>query len=114
MSTDGQHSVIYPVKDVAAAKAVYTALFGEPHTDTPYYVGYRVGEQEIGLNPNGHAQGLGDGTVYWSVADLDAAVRDLVAAGGTVRQEPTEVGGGTRLALVADPGGTTVGLITQG
>jgi predicted enzyme related to lactoylglutathione lyase len=111
MTTNGQHSVIYPVQDVEAAKAVYTALFGEPHTDTPYYVGYRAGEQEIGLNPN--AAGLTDGTVYWSVPDVDAAVKDLVAAGATVKQEPNDVGGGTRLALVADAGGTSIGLISN-
>jgi predicted enzyme related to lactoylglutathione lyase len=109
MTTNGSHSVIYPVKDIEAAKAVYTALFGEPHTDTPYYVGYRAGEQEIGLNPN--AAGLADGTVYWDVADVDATVKELVAAGATVKQDPTDVGGGTRLALVADAGGTTIGLI---
>jgi predicted enzyme related to lactoylglutathione lyase len=112
MTTNGHHSVIYPVKDLDAAKAVYTALFGDPHTDTPYYVGYRAGEQEIGLNPN--AGDLKDGTVYWSVTDVDAAVGELVAAGATVKQQPTDVGGGTRLALVTDPGGNTIGLITQG
>jgi hypothetical protein len=26
--------------------------------DEAYYVGFRVGDQEIGLNPNGHRQGM--------------------------------------------------------
>ena len=36
-------SLVIPVSDLDAAKAVYTALLGDPHTDTPYYVGYNVG-----------------------------------------------------------------------
>ena len=31
-------SLVIPVSDLAAAKAVYTALLGNPHTDQPYYV----------------------------------------------------------------------------
>jgi catechol 2,3-dioxygenase-like lactoylglutathione lyase family enzyme len=38
------------VSDLAAAKAVYTALLGaEPAHDAPYYVGYEVAGQHIGL-----------------------------------------------------------------
>jgi hypothetical protein len=32
-------SLVIPVSDLEAAKAVYTALLGAPHTDQPYYVG---------------------------------------------------------------------------
>lgn len=47
-------NINYPVTDLAAAKAVFTALFGvEPHTDTEYYVGYNVDGLEIALNPGG-------------------------------------------------------------
>jgi catechol 2,3-dioxygenase-like lactoylglutathione lyase family enzyme len=50
----GIKTIIVPVKDLAAAKALYAALLGvEPYADAPYYVGFRVGEQEIGLDPNG-------------------------------------------------------------
>ena len=52
-------TVIFPVGDLDRSKAVFSALFGkEPEHDAPYYVGYEVGDQHIGLNPNGHAQGM--------------------------------------------------------
>jgi predicted enzyme related to lactoylglutathione lyase len=113
MSSTGMKTIIYPVKDLAATKAVYTALLGEPHTDAPYYVGYNVNGQEIGLNPQGHAQGMSDGLGYWHVPDVEKAVAELVAAGATVRQEPHDVGGGALIATVTDPDGNTVGLIQK-
>src|SRR5579864_6069398 len=36
---------VIPVKDVAAAKTLYSTLLGvEPYADAPYYVGFRVGD----------------------------------------------------------------------
>src|SRR5438034_2127326 len=50
---------VYPVKDIARAKTLFTKLLAtEPYADKPYYVGFRVGDQEIGLDPNGHKAGL--------------------------------------------------------
>lgn len=44
----GIRTVIYPVKDIARAKVLYSKLLGrEPYSDGPYYVGFRVGDQEI-------------------------------------------------------------------
>jgi hypothetical protein len=41
--------VVFPVKDVARAKTIYSTLLGaEPYVDAPYYVGFRVAGQEIG------------------------------------------------------------------
>jgi catechol 2,3-dioxygenase-like lactoylglutathione lyase family enzyme len=52
----GLRTVIYSVKDIAAAKALYSRLLGtDPYSDEPYYVGFRGGDQEIGLDPNGQA-----------------------------------------------------------
>ncbi len=45
----GIRTVIYPVKDLAQAKTLYSKLLGvEPYADEAYYVGFRVGDQEIG------------------------------------------------------------------
>lgn len=45
--------VVFPVKDIEKAKAFYSTFLGaEPYAESPYYVGYRVGDQEIGLDPN--------------------------------------------------------------
>jgi catechol 2,3-dioxygenase-like lactoylglutathione lyase family enzyme len=57
--TDGIKTVMYPVKDIAQAKKLYSELLGvRPYTDEAYYVGFKVGDQEIGLDPNGHNAGM--------------------------------------------------------
>ena len=101
MSLATGHAIVYPVHDLDAAKAVYAALFGEPHTDQPYYVGFNVDGQEIGLNPHGHQQGMTGPVAYWHVADAAAAVEALVAAGAKAQGEPQDVGGGTLMATRA-------------
>ena len=83
MTTTGLQSIVYPV-DLEAAKAVYAALLGQPHTDQPYYVGFNVDGQEIGLNPHGHQQGMTGPVGYWQVDDT-AAVDALVAAAARPR-----------------------------
>ena len=41
-------TIIYPVKDLALAKGIFTELLGaEPVMDEPYYVQYNVAGQEI-------------------------------------------------------------------
>ena len=108
------HSVVIPVKDSASASAFYTVALGqEPHTDTPYYVGYNVSGQEIGLNPNGHASGMIGTVVFWNVDDVAAKVDEAEAAGATVVQHATEVGGGTTTAIVTDTDGNQLGFISQ-
>ena len=109
------HSIVIPVDDIAAAAAFYTTAFGvEPHTNTPYYVGFNVDGQEIGLNPNGAAEKMTGPVVYWHTDDLAAKVAEVEAAGGTVVRGVSEVGGGTSLALLSDAAGNQIGFITQG
>lgn len=99
--------VAYPVKDLAKAKAFYGAYLGvEPYVDSPYYVGYRIGEQEVGLDPHGRAAGpIG----YRTVPDIEQAVAALVAAGGQVVQAPKDVARGLQIAQVQDADGNIVG-----
>ena len=107
-------TVLTPVQDVDAAKPAWVALLGEPTTDTPYYVGWTSGGQEVGLVPGGHRQGLTGPTPYWHVDDIAATSAALVAAGGTVTQEPQDVGGGRLVALVSDAEDNLFGLIQDG
>jgi predicted enzyme related to lactoylglutathione lyase len=108
----GLKTVLHRVSDLEAAMGVYTALLGtEPHTDEPYYVGYSVDGQEIALDPNGHRKGLTGATPYWSVDDLEATVAALTAAGATVSQKPTAVGGGRTVAVLADADGNMIGVM---
>ena len=103
-------TIVVTVDDLDAAKRVYSIALGvEPHTDTPYYVGYNVDDCEFGLSPK---PGDGrDGSVpYVDHADIDKAVADLVAAGASVVISPTDVGAGTKIAVLADADGNRFGV----
>jgi predicted enzyme related to lactoylglutathione lyase len=104
--------VVHPVRDVDAATKLYSALLGvEPYVSSPYYVGFRVGDQELGLDPNGHRSGLTGPTPYWEVDDIEDAVARLTAAGATVSAAVSDVGGGKLVARLADGDGNIVGLV---
>jgi predicted enzyme related to lactoylglutathione lyase len=103
--------IVHPVRDLAKAKALYAALLGtEPYADQPYYVGFRPGDVEVGLDPNGHAKGMTGPVAYWQVDDLEGHLQRLVDAGATVRQGVTKVGGTRRIATVEDADGNVIGL----
>jgi len=71
----GHHGANHPVKDLESAKKVYTALLGTPPAyEAPYYVGWNIGGQDIGLDPNGHQQGLTAPLPYWLVDDINKAI----------------------------------------
>ena len=108
---EGLKTIIYPVSDLATAKGLFGRLFGvEPYMDEPYYVAFDAGGQDVGLDPNGHQQGMTAPLPYWHVDDLESAIVELVAAGATAHQAPRDVGGGNRTASVKDPDGNVVGL----
>ncbi|KRD09247.1 MULTISPECIES: VOC family protein [unclassified Streptomyces] len=108
----GLQTIIYPVKDVDRAKALFTALLGvEPYADEPYYVGYKAAGQDVGLNPNGHAQGLTGPVPYWHVTDIQDRLAALLAAGAEVLQDVQDVGNGRLVASVKDADGNLVGLL---
>ncbi len=108
----GITTVLYPVKDMAQAKAIYTKLLGvEPHTDQAYYVGFKVGEQEIGLVPDGHKQGMTGPVCFYDVTDIRKSLQSLLDAGAQVQQEVRDVGGGKLTASAKDADGNTIGLI---
>ena len=111
-AVQGFRTVLHPVSDVEKAKAVYAALLGvEPQTDSPYYVGFDVAGQHIGLLPGGGPQGLTSPVAYWHVDDIEAKVAEVTAAGATVKDAPNEVGGGRVVASVIDSDGNVLGLI---
>ena len=111
-NTQGIKTVLHPVSDLAAAKAVYSALLGsEPQTDGDYYVGFDVEGQHIGLVPRGGPQGLTSPVAYWHVPDIEAKLAEVTAAGATVKDAPRDVGGGRLVATVTDPDGNVLGLL---
>jgi predicted enzyme related to lactoylglutathione lyase len=106
--SSGLQSIVIPVTDLARAKTLFSTLLGaEPAYDTPYYVGFTVGDLQIGLDPNGHRSGA---VGYWQVEDIEARLGDLVTAGATVVEEPRDVGGGSLIATVKDPNSNLIGL----
>lgn len=100
-------SLVVPVSDLGAAKAVYTALYGDPHTDQPYYVGYNVDGFEVSLAPREATDGP---VAYADVEDLDAARATLLAAGATERVAPRQIAPQARVCVLADADGNPIGL----
>jgi extradiol dioxygenase family protein len=55
--THGIKAFIYPVKDLANAKTLYSALLGvAPSMDEAYYVGFTVDGLDVGLDSHGHSR----------------------------------------------------------
>jgi predicted enzyme related to lactoylglutathione lyase len=111
MTTTGIHTIIYPTSDLDAAKALFALLGVTPVMDEPYYVGYKVDGQDIGLDPNGHKKGMTGPTAYWHVSDLKAKVDALLEAGATLVAGAQDVGGGRLIASVKDGDGNVIGLL---
>ena len=108
----GIKTVLHPVSDLARSKALYAALVGAPpQADSPYYVGFDVADQHIGLVPGGGPQGMSSPVTYWHVPDLEATLAEVTAAGATVKEAAHDVGGGRLVATITDPDGNVLGLL---
>ncbi|HVQ44118.1 MAG TPA: VOC family protein [Candidatus Saccharimonadia bacterium] len=98
--------LVYPVKDLDESKAFFKTFLGvEPYAESAYYVGYKVGDLEVGLDPNGQAV-IG----YIDVDDIAASLKTYLDAGASTVQEPKDVGGGLLIAQIKDPSGNVLGL----
>lgn len=114
-SPDGIKIVLHPVTDLAKAKEVYSALLGiPPQADAPYYVGYDVAGQHVGLVPSGGPQGMNVPVAYWQVRDIEAKLAEVTAAGAVLKESPRDVGGGRLVATFTDPDGNVLGLVQEG
>jgi predicted enzyme related to lactoylglutathione lyase len=100
-------SLVIPVSDIDAAKAVYTTLLGEPHTDQSYYVGYNVDGFEVALAPGDVSGGP---VAFADVDDLDATRATLLEAGATERDAPRQVAPEARVCVLTDADGNAFGL----
>jgi catechol 2,3-dioxygenase-like lactoylglutathione lyase family enzyme len=107
----GLRSAIYPVTDLAAAKAWYTSVVGHaPYFDEPFYVGFEVGGFELGLVPDG-TPGTAGPQPLWGVSDARKAFDSLVELGARALEEIQDVGGGIKVGAVRDPFGNRLGFI---
>ena len=98
--------IVYPAKDIEKAKIFYSRFLGtDPYVDGPYYVGYKLDNIEVGLDPNGQAV-----VGYVDVADIKERLQNLVDAGGVIQQDVKDVGGGMLIAQVKDANHNILGL----
>ncbi|MFG2549574.1 VOC family protein [Streptomyces sp. NPDC048581] len=110
--TAGLNTIIYPVKDLDRAKALFSALLGtQPYADEPYYVGFKDAGQDVGLDPHGHAKGMTGPVPYWHVTDIRATLAALLDTGAETLQDVKDVGGGRLIASVKDADGNLVGIL---
>jgi predicted enzyme related to lactoylglutathione lyase len=111
-TTQGIKTVLHPVTDLESAKKIYAALLGqEPQHDAPYYVGFEAEGQHIGLVPDGGPQGMTTPVAYWHVADIEAKLAEVTAAGAAVTVAAHDVGGGRLVATFTDSDGNVLGLV---
>jgi predicted enzyme related to lactoylglutathione lyase len=109
----GLRTTIYRVSDIVAAKTWYSKILGtEPYFDEVFYVGFNVAGYELGLQPDAKNEAKVDGVVtYWGVNDVNETYADLLDAGATNFEEPTDVGDGIVVAAVKDPWDNVFGII---
>ena len=106
----GIKTVIYPVKDVNESKALFRKLLEvEPYADQPYYVGFKVDDQDIGLVPAGdNNNGM---TAFFHVDYIKSSLQILLDAGAQTIQDIKNVGGERLIASAKDKDGNIIGLI---
>ena len=109
--------------DTAAARDFYTKVFGWSTEEMPlpnpadgiYTIFRHSGEPVAGMLDI-RSTGAPDGTPahwfnYLCVEDAGAACRAITEAGGTVYRDPFVIAGAGTLAIVADAGGSTFGIM---
>jgi predicted enzyme related to lactoylglutathione lyase len=105
----GVKTIIYPVKDMVQGKTLFGKLLGvEPYADQPYYIGFKIGDQDIGLVPNSPEGAM---TAFFHVDDIKNSLQILVDAGVEIIQDIKNVGGGRLIASARDKDNNIIGLI---
>jgi predicted enzyme related to lactoylglutathione lyase len=106
---NGIKTVLYPVKDMTEAKTLFRKFLGvEPYADQPYYIGFKIGDQDIGLVPNNPEAGV---AAFFHVDDIKNSLQILIDAGATIIQNVKNVGGGRLVASVKDKDSNIIGLV---
>jgi predicted enzyme related to lactoylglutathione lyase len=108
-------TVIYHVNDIEKAKEWYGRITGiKPYFDEPFYVGFDINGFELGLDPDTTDVVPGNNSIaYWSVDDIHKALENLKDNGAAVVSDIQNVGDNISVAIVKDPFGNCVGLISK-
>lgn len=120
-----EHGAIYwtelSTHDVDAAIAYYKDVLGwsiqtEEMPDGPYHMGVMDGRPMAGIFDIKQVGDMGDVPSHWityfAVDDVDASVKATADAGGQVCQAGFDVPQVGRIAIVKDPTGALLGLMT--
>lgn len=118
MNRPQHHAVNYiefGVTDLAATKTFYQKAFGWQFNDYgPAYSGIKSpdGEGEVGgLNPGAEPSSAGPLVLLFST-DLEATVKAVEEAGGTIAVPPHDFPGGRRFEFL-DPSGNRLGVYAE-
>lgn len=99
-----------PVRDIAAAKGFYEAAFGWSLAEFgPTYAATTTGDVDLGLQGD-PMETTGAPLPVIEVADLEQALKDVVAAGGVISRPIFAFPGGRRFHFT-DPGGNELAAV---
>jgi predicted enzyme related to lactoylglutathione lyase len=105
----GIKTVLYPVKDMIQATTMFRKFLGvDPYAEQPYYVGFKINDQDIGLVPNNPE---GSVTAFYHVDDIKNSLQILIDGGASIIQDIKNVGGGRLFASVKDNDANIIGLV---
>ncbi|PYG33256.1 VOC family protein [Pelagimonas varians] len=110
-------------RDLPKALEYYSAVCGweydlmpDPDTGGQYHIAKKDGQSVAGLMDMSAIENLSEVPPHWftyiAVDDVDAAVEATKAAGGEIRRPPFDIPGIGRIAMIADPTGAALGLMT--
>lgn len=106
----GLKTLIYPTNDLDVAKKWWQGFLGfAPYFDAPFYVGFHVGDDELGLNPGAEME-FGPVT-YIGVDSIAEGLARAEAHGSTVVSPIEDVGEGIEIVHLVSPAGERFGLI---
>ncbi len=106
---NGIKTILYPVKNMTQAKELFRKFLEvEPYADQPYYTGFKVNDQDIGLVPHNPEAGV---TAFFHVDDIKNSLQIFVDAGGQIIQNIKNVGGDRLIASIKDIDGNIIGLV---
>lgn len=106
-------SIVFFVADIDAAASWYADLFQtEIHRENAQYAFIKAPGCLLGFHPldSKCPGGPGGTTIYWEVADLQAAIKELELKGAVLYRGPITTSFGAKAAMLLDPFGCTLGL----
>jgi predicted enzyme related to lactoylglutathione lyase len=108
-------------RDVAAARDYYSAMCGwtfetMPMPDGEYHLAKKGDRMVAGMMDMSGIPGMEEAPAHWNsyfaVDDIDAVCEATVKAGGKVIQPPWDMPGTGRIAMLQDPTGAIMGMMT--